>query len=101
MILLLMYSAYKLNTMVNFSDYKIRMQENENYFQHTDQWGAKNDFALAACVTAYDGSSEDIEDPSIGKLKFYMKGWASSGGDDYFVELDQRACTQDELLGKT
>ena len=77
------------------------MQNFENYYSHTDTWGASDGFTLAACVTAYDGSSEVIEDPSVGQLKFYRKGWAASGGDDYFVELDQRACTQDELLGKT
>ena len=77
------------------------MQNFENYYSHTDTWGASDGFTLAACVTAYDGSSEVIEDPSVGQLKFYKKSWSGSAEMAPFSEIASRACTQDELLGKT
>ena len=99
--LLIIYSVYKLNTMIGIKDYKIQMQNFENYYSHTDEWGSDNGFTLAACLTAYDGSREVIEDPSIGQLKFYRKGWSNSEGVDYFSEIASRPCMEEELLGNT
>ena len=64
--LLIFYSAYKLNTMFSFADYKIQQQELERYYNHTEAWGKNDSFAIAAAITAYDGGGELIEDPSIG-----------------------------------
>ena len=49
---------------------------------------------MAAAVTSFDGSSEDITDPEIGEIKFYLKHWDV---DDvikgvHFKELESRIC---------
>ena len=33
---------------------------------------------FAARVSAYDGTSSDIIDPSIGEMKFYKKSWGAN-----------------------
>ena len=73
--LLLFYAGYKLNKMISFKDYKVQTRDYEDYYEADEQWGYMDEFALAAGVTSYDGSSDPIEDPSIGQLKFYRKAW--------------------------
>ena len=75
LLLLLFYAGYKLDKMVSFSDYKIQTRDFEDYFDSDEKWGHNDEFALAAGVSAYDGSSESIEDLSIGQVKFYRKAW--------------------------
>ena len=50
---------------------------------------------FAARVSAYDGTSADIVDPSIGEMKFYRKSWGAN--DDVgatFQELKSEKCSQ-------
>ena len=51
---------------------------------------------IAAGISAYDGSSEDEEDLSVGKLRFILKQWGTddmegTGGFRY-IELRSRKC---------
>lgn len=48
---------------------------------------------VAGGVTSWDGSSEDIEDPTIGVIKFYVKQWApGTGFDTLFREVETKTC---------
>ena len=48
----------------------------------TEPFGTANGFAIAAAVTKYDGNSEEITDPTIGELKYYLKRWDDGLFDD-------------------
>lgn len=63
--------------MFGFNDYQIIVHEQENFFNSTDEWG-NSELVMAATVTAFDGSSVDITDPTIGEIKFYSKVWNNS-----------------------
>lgn len=51
---------------------------------------------VAAAVTAY-GDYSDNEDPSIGTLEFYIKGWLDDGSPIKFTKLKTRPCTLEEF----
>ena len=53
---------------------------------------------LAAGVTAYDNSSADITDPSIGQLKFIIKSFSPTGDIDLFTELETKTCPLEYFL---
>ena len=58
------------------SDYKIKVQHEDNYFEATDQFTvSEHGFMIAAALTGYDGKS--VDDPAYGQLKFYSKNWVS------------------------
>ena len=49
---------------------------------------------IAAAVTAFDGSSEIIEDPEIGQIRYYLKQY-DTNEENYtvnFVPLKTRLC---------
>ena len=71
------------------------MKEYENFFDFVDEWGQGDDFALAGGVTAYDGGGEPLDDPSIGQVKFYRKGWSSGFIEPtgMFKEIETRPCS--------
>ena len=54
---------------------------------------------MAAAVTNFDGNQEEIEDPEIGEVKFYLKQW---GIDDdspsiSFKEVKSRPCEEKDF----
>ena len=54
------------------------VNDRENFYPFDSEFGAKDGFMVAAAITAFDGSSEDITDLSYGRLKFVMKSWDST-----------------------
>ena len=54
---------------------------------------------MAAAVTSFDGSSEDITDPEIGEIKFYLKRWDVDGEIKgvFFKELETRVCESSDF----
>ena len=68
------FAAYRLTALATNLDYKIQVHDQKYFYDSTDEFTFKdNRFMIAAAVTAFDGSSEDITDPEIGQVKFYMK----------------------------
>ena len=51
---------------------------------------------IAAAVTSYDSSPKEIEDPDIGTLKMYLKGWDNydeeTNGAVVWTEMKLRPC---------
>ena len=48
---------------------------------------------VAGGVTSWDGKSEDITDPTIGVIKFYIKEWApGTTFDTLFREVETKVC---------
>ena len=80
---------------MELGDYTLEKAYEENFFPSDEAFSQKDGFYIAAALTRYDGSSEVIEDPSIGTLKMYIKSWdvydAENGGLK-FTEIPLRAC---------
>ena len=54
---------------------------------------------VAAAVSKFDGSSEDITDPEIGQIKYYLKQYDTNDAtySVNFVELKSRLCEPKDL----
>lgn len=74
-VIILTTGVYKLTTLVSNDEYQVQLRTIENEFATNATFGSANGFAVAAAVTSFDGSSEDITDPEIGEIKFYLKSW--------------------------
>ena len=99
-ILLVGYGAYKIQELASNSDYKIQIQDQRYYYDAADEFTFEDHgFMIAAAITAYDGSPDDITDPEIGEVKFVMKRW---GGDVLleFTELPTVPCKDITSFGK-
>lgn len=54
------------------------MHEVEDYFSIDEYFGYEDGFMMAAAVTGFDGSPDDITDLSIGRLRFVRKSFDST-----------------------
>ena len=75
MTILLAYMIYKAQILFELDDYSLEKAYEENFFPSDEAFSQKDGFYIAAALTNYDGSSEVIEDPTIGTLKMYIKSW--------------------------
>ena len=75
LILVVTYSTYKFIDLIELNDYKIQEEKREKYYQYDMPLAQDQGFQVAAAITSYDGSSENIEDPEIGTIKMYIKYW--------------------------
>ena len=78
LIITLSYTSWKLLVMFEQTEFKIQAHDQENYYDFEEEFGTNEGFALAAAITSYDGSSEDITDYSIGRFIFVKKEWDGS-----------------------
>ena len=95
--IIIFFILYKMVQIKEKEVYKILTAQQDNFFSIFDEVSNTNHgFAVAAAITNYDGSSEDITDPSVGELKFYTKGWGDTGdGENYavhFIEHESDIC---------
>ena len=96
--LLIGFATYKLIAISTNSDYKIQVHDQKFFYDASDEFTFQDhEFMIGAAITAYDGSSEDITDPEIGEVKFYMKKF----GDEpiQFVELPSVPCKDITTFG--
>ena len=93
-VVILTTGVYKFTTLVSNDEYQVQLRTIENEFATNATFGSANGFAVAAAVTSFDGSSEDITDPEIGEIKFYLKSWDVDAQDKgiFFTELKQKVC---------
>ena len=74
LIILIGYALYKIQELTVNLDYSIQIHEKKLFYDPADELTFENDgFMIAAAITDYDGSAEDITDPEIGEVKFYRK----------------------------
>ena len=74
--------------------------ENENYFTINQAFGTADGFQIGAAVTAYDGDSSSIEDPTIGTLEFYIKEYGVSNNNVTFLQrLSTKPCELNTVDG--
>ena len=96
--LLSSYAAWKIINLINLVDYTVRVYDQENFYDIKEEFGPEDGFMLAAGLTAYDSSPEDITDLSIGRLKFIKKIFSHSSRGIRFEDIETKFCNQTELL---
>ena len=99
--ILLPYLIWKTQVIIGQEDFKVYTKELQNYYTMKDEFGMGQKFMIAAGISAYDGSSEDEEDLSVGKLRFILKQWGTddlegTGGFRY-IELRSRKCSEEDF----
>ena len=72
---LLTYGSLKITSLVHSDDYSVGMHILEDHYASNATFGASDGFVVSAAVVTLDGSSQDITDPEIGEIKFYLKHW--------------------------
>ena len=98
-VIILTTGVYKFTTLINKDEYRVQLRTIENEFTLSQTFGSSDGFAIAAAVTSYDGSSEDITDPEIGEIKFYQKQWDVDAPQKgvFFTELKTKICEQGDF----
>ena len=76
--IILPYVVWKVTIMVSMTDYKLQIQDFENYYSLDRTFGMEQNFMIAGAITTADTSNEIETDPSIGELKFYIKSWGNA-----------------------
>ena len=97
--IMLSYAYLKLIKLQSYQDYVINEAYREQLFDTKFALSQANGFQVAAAVTNFDGNPEEIEDPEIGEVKFYLKQW---GIDDdspsiSFKEVKSRPCEEKDF----
>ena len=91
-LLLSSYAAWKIINLIKLIDYTVRVYDRENFFDIKEEFGPEDGFMLAAGLTAYDKSPDDITDLSIGRLKFIKKTFSHSLQGILFEDIETRVC---------
>lgn len=71
----------------------MQLREIRKFYEGTDQLDVSDGLMFAAGLTEYDGSSDIIEDPSVGRLVFLWKRWGLNKGSKS-NEIETRPCTE-------
>ena len=94
-ILGLMYSVNKVNTLATRKDYTITSEVQRYAFGREDLFDKNNGLAFAAIITNANLEVVDVPE-SIGSLKFVMKSYSETESLK-FVNLKDRTCTLEDF----
>ena len=72
---LLTFALIKFTILLQASEYKVQMRDEDGYYEDTDRFGAENEFMIGAAITGFYEPLFHIPE-EIGYLKFYRKYWA-------------------------
>ena len=95
-LLVLSYAGYKLQVLIDLNDYTIQERHTFEFFNSSDPFGHKQEFAFAVALVKWDADGTPIEDPTIGTVKFIKKAWGYEGAE-FFTELESHYCDPEEL----
>ena len=71
-ITVLVFATFKIDTLVNYIDYKVQIRTFEEYYDYRDRIDSSSGFMIAAGIPAKGATSAgDPIPPDIGALKFY------------------------------
>lgn len=92
-IIMIVYSGYKFNEMLSFTDYYYQVSEREVYYDSDAPISTKDGFYVGAAVTTYDSDAGVTEDETIGTIKFFLKRWNVAAQEWLsFTELQTAPC---------
>lgn len=94
-ILGLLYSVNKVNTLATRKDYTITSEVQRYAFGREDLFDKDNGLAFAAIITNANLEVVDVPE-SIGSLKFVMKSYSETESLK-FVKLQDRSCTLEDF----
>ena len=91
LVLLIGYALYKIQELTVNQEYSIQIHDKKLYYDAADAFTFEdNGFVMAAAITAYDGSPDDITDPEVSEVKFYRKTFDKDSIE--FTELPTVPC---------
>ena len=97
-VLFILYASVLFQVLFERSDYNILERRYEKELIDTNfSFGKEHGFAVAAIISEWPITSETIEDPEIGELKFIMREWDLSTSYASETELKTRPCTEEDF----
>ena len=93
---IMMYGGYRMLVLNKKSDYNVLTEVQDYYFAEDFEFTPKDGFQVAARITDY-GNTTDVEDPEIGTIEFFIKGWKADLSPLYFRKLKRRKCNLDDF----
>ena len=94
--MIMLYGGYRLLVLQDRSDYNVLTEVQDFYFSEEFKFTPKDGLQVAARITSY-GNTTDIEDPEIGAMEFYIKGWKADLSPICFKKLKKRKCNLDDF----
>lgn len=100
-IVVIAYTNHKIDVWLNKMDIEIITAKQVGYFDEDYVFSFEQGLNFAIAFTAYDQETEDILDPSYGKLMFARYEWGERAdtGELYseISEIPSHTCTRQEL----
>ena len=94
----LVYASLKWEIMTRYGDTTIIYKEVEHYYTFEDSVTQRMDFNVAFGLTAYDGSTEIIEDEDYAIVIPTMHSWGwNEEGTEVYDDLSKHLCRRDEI----
>ena len=85
-----MYAGFKFNTLIENTSYTVQEVIEEEYYSTNHTFSSiDHGFYVSAAVIRYDYTTEPIEDPDIGTLKFFLKSWNIYDGENGFLKFEE------------
>ena len=98
----ILLSGFSLNRLVVLAardDFTILTEVQDYFFEDTFPISYKDGFRVAACITTV-GELVETEDPEVGTIEFYIKGWDSTTSP--FTSIDSNhECVRRTILTST
>ena len=96
---MLTYGSYKVVRLSHQDDYRVGMHILEDHYESDESFGSADGFIVSAAIVSYNGVDEDITDPEICEIKFYLKHWDSESTTKGigFTELEHRICEPEDF----
>ena len=99
LLLMITYSVYKVDNMLQRKGYKMMTTVKENFFDEHDVFTADAGFGLALTFINENAIGEPL-DPAYGTLKFFVSQWGIDENEEYYnkrEELPSHKCSEEEL----
>ena len=94
------YAYIKVDVFFLKKDIDIMAAIQDDFYDEHYVFDHSKGMNFAFAFTAFDSETEDILDPSYGKLAFVRYEWGETEDGEYFYNLDEipsHTCTKEEL----
>ena len=94
------YAYIKVDVFLLKKDVDILFSTQKNYFNETYVFDHDKGLNFAVGFTAFDTETEDILDPSYGRIAFIKHAWGTDENGvpfSVYEEIESHTCTKEEL----